>query len=83
VPEYEGRGGHPVLLDLNLRRELLNLDSQSGLRGLFAAHRDEVRRVQVASAYVARDMDTWEDYLTLHEEVFGAPPVVTEEQRES
>jgi molybdenum cofactor cytidylyltransferase len=83
LPEYEGRGGHPVLIDASLRAELLNLDRERGLRALFDAHRAETLRVPVDSPYVARDMDTWEDYLTLHEEVFGAPPAVTKEQRES
>jgi molybdenum cofactor cytidylyltransferase len=71
VPVYEGRGGHPVLIDLSFRAELLNLDPQRGLRGLFEAHREEVLRVPVASPYVARDMDRWDDYLALHREVFG------------
>jgi molybdenum cofactor cytidylyltransferase len=74
VPTYEGRGGHPVLIDGSLRQELLTLDQQRGLRALFAAHRDEVRRMPVASPYVARDMDTWDDYRALHEEVFGITP---------
>lgn len=74
VPEHQGRGGHPVLLDYDLREEMLNLDPQRGLRALFDAHREEVLRVAVASAYVARDMDTWEDYVALHEEVFGKRP---------
>ena len=39
-PEHEGRGGHPVLIDLAYRDELLALDPESGLRALFAAHRD-------------------------------------------
>ena len=73
-PEYNGRGGHPVLIDLEYRAELLNLDPERGLRALFAAHRDEVRRIPVDSPHVARDMDTWEDYWRLHEEVFGTPP---------
>jgi CTP:molybdopterin cytidylyltransferase MocA len=72
-PEYEGRGGHPVLIDLAYRNELMALDPESGLRALFAAHRDEVRRVPVDSPYVARDMDTWEDYQRLHQDVFGVP----------
>jgi molybdenum cofactor cytidylyltransferase len=76
-PEHHGRGGHPVLIDLTYRNELLALDSQSGLRALFAAHRNEVKRVRVESPYVARDMDTWEDYRQLHEDVFGvAPPTL-------
>jgi molybdenum cofactor cytidylyltransferase len=81
VPEHEGRGGHPVLVDGSFREELLSLDPQRGLRGLFDAHREEVLRVGVASPYVARDMDTWEDYLALHEEVFGIRPPDRKEQR--
>jgi molybdenum cofactor cytidylyltransferase len=81
VPEYEGRGGHPVLVDGSFREELLRLDAQRGLRALFNAHREEVLRVRVASPYVARDMDTWEDYLALYEEVFGIRPPDRKEQR--
>jgi molybdenum cofactor cytidylyltransferase len=73
-PEHEGRGGHPVLIDLVYRNELLALDSKSGLRGLFSTHRVDVKRVAVQSPYVARDMDTWEDYRRLHEDVFGVAP---------
>ena len=73
-PEHQGRGGHPVLIDLAYRNEMLGLDPESGLRGLFAAHRDQVTRVPVESPYVARDMDTWEDYRRLHQDVFGVGP---------
>jgi molybdenum cofactor cytidylyltransferase len=74
VPEYKGRGGHPVWIDLSLRQELMNLDPQRGLRALFEAHREEVLRVPVTSPYVARDMDRWDDYRALHLEVFGKEP---------
>ncbi len=73
-PEYNGRGGHPVLIDLVYRHELLALDPRRGLRALIAAHLEEVRRVSVDSPYIARDMDTWEDYLRLHRDVFGVAP---------
>jgi CTP:molybdopterin cytidylyltransferase MocA len=73
-PEYEGRGGHPVLIDLRYREQLRNLDPNKGLRGLFDNHRPEVRRLLVDSPFIARDMDTWEDYLALHREVFGRLP---------
>ena len=76
-PEHLGRGGHPVLIDLVYRQELLELDPRKGLRALFAAHREEVRRVPVNSPYVARDMDTWEDYRRLYEDVFGVAPAST------
>jgi molybdenum cofactor cytidylyltransferase len=74
VPVWGGRGGHPVLVDLCFREELLNLDPARGLRALFDAHRGDVRRVPVRSPYVTRDMDTWDDYRGLHLEVFGVAP---------
>ena len=73
-PEFNGRGGHPVLIDLQYRHELLHLDPQKGLRAFFAAHRDQVRRLPVDSPFIARDMDTWEDYVQLHREAFGQLP---------
>jgi len=73
-PEHEGRGGHPVLIDLAHRGELLNLDPQRGLRSLFDRYREQVLRLAVDSAFVARDIDTWEDYLRLHQDCFGRLP---------
>ena len=74
VPTWEGRGGHPVLIDLAFRERLLFLDPSAGLRALFDAHRAEVLRLAVGSPYVVRDMDTWEEYCALHAEVFGRRP---------
>lgn len=73
-PEFHGKGGHPVLVDLAFRDELMNLAEESGLRGFFANHRQEVLRLPVDSPFVAQDMDTWDDYLTLHQAVFGHKP---------
>jgi molybdenum cofactor cytidylyltransferase len=74
LPEWHGRGGHPVLFDLSLREELLRVAPTHGLRALFDAHRQEVLRVPSESPYVARDIDTWDEYVALHREVFGHPP---------
>src|SRR5437773_6804403 len=73
-PEHAGRGGHPVLIDASFRRDLLNLDPTAGLRSFFESQRKETLRLAVESPYVARDMDTWEDYVRLHEDLFGRPP---------
>ncbi|MFY9620147.1 MAG: nucleotidyltransferase family protein [Pyrinomonadaceae bacterium] len=73
-PEFQGKGGHPVLIDLSYRDELKCLDSDAGLRGFFNKHRAEVLRLPVDSPFVARDMDTWEDYSALQEDVFGRKP---------
>lgn len=74
VPTHEGRGGHPVLVDLRFRSELCALPSGRGLRALFDEHREEVLRLPVDSPYIVRDMDTWDEYAALHAEVFGRPP---------
>lgn len=76
VPQWQGRGGHPVLVDLHYRDALLHLDARRGLRALFAAHAGEVLHLPVASPYVARDLDTWEDYCALHDEIFHVPPPI-------
>ncbi|HYJ87917.1 MAG TPA: nucleotidyltransferase family protein [Pyrinomonadaceae bacterium] len=73
-PTWQERGGHPVLIDLRFKDELLRLDSNLGLKALFDTHRDQVKRLPVDSNYIARDMDTWEDYAALHRDVFGVMP---------
>jgi molybdenum cofactor cytidylyltransferase len=74
IPTNGGRGGHPVLIDLSFRAELLSLNPDLGLKSFFDAHRNEVRRAAVNSNYIARDLDTWDDYRSLHQEVFGVLP---------
>jgi molybdenum cofactor cytidylyltransferase len=73
IPTWRERGGHPVLVDLCFKPELVELASNGGLKALFARHREELKRLPVASPFVARDMDTWDDYKALHEEVTGKP----------
>lgn len=73
IPTWQGRSGHPVLVDLAFKSELLGLTPARGLRAVFEAHPDEVQRIAVDSPFIARDMDTWDDYRTLHEEVTGKP----------
>lgn len=75
-PVFEGSGGHPVLVDLSFRKELLNVDPGQGLKALFNAHNHEVKRLTVASNLIARDMDTWDDYRALHQELFGQDPIL-------
>lgn len=77
IPTWQGRGGHPVLIDARYRDELRALDPSTGLRSLFERHRADVCRLEVESPYVVRDIDTWEDYETLHREIFGQPPAAS------
>lgn len=73
-PTWNERGGHPVLVDLAFGEELLELDPVGGLKAFFSAHVDQVKRVPVNSNCIARDMDTWDDYRALHQELFGVSP---------
>ncbi len=73
-PTWNEHGGHPVLIDMRFREKLRNLDPERGLKALFQTQVDQVRRLAVNSNYVARDMDTWDDYRTLHLELFGVLP---------
>lgn len=72
-PTWQRRGGHPVLIDLKFRDELLSLNPNGGLRTFFSEHQTQVSRVEVNSNHIARDMDTWDDYVALHQEIFGVP----------
>ena len=76
IPTWQDRGGHPVLIDLSFRNELENLAraGSGGLREIFKTHASDAKRLPVDSPFVARDMDTWDDYLALYEEAFGYPP---------
>lgn len=62
IPTYEGRNGHPVLLDLSLKEEILAMDTAQGLRQVVHAHADATLRVEVSSDAVLIDFDLPEDY---------------------
>jgi molybdenum cofactor cytidylyltransferase len=61
VPSHENRRGHPVLLDVIYRSEILNYDPQSSLRDFLNAHHKEICYVE-AGASVLRDLDTPQEY---------------------
>ncbi len=62
VPVHAGRRGHPLLLDGRYRSEILTGCDQVGLRGLLAAHADDVFDFPVSTSAVLSDMDYPEDY---------------------
>ena len=74
-PTWQGQGGHPVLIDCTFRAALRNLDPQGGLKAFLDVYKSEVTRLAVDSNYIARDMDTWDDYRSLHQELFGFFPI--------
>lgn len=65
IPTYEGKNGHPILLDLSIKEEILNMDPVQGLREVIHAHRGETRRVEVSDRRVLEDCDLPEDYQSM------------------
>jgi len=62
IPTHGGRNGHPILLDVSLKEEILTMDPEQGLRQVVRAHLDQVARVEVSSRAVLEDCDLPEDY---------------------
>jgi CTP:molybdopterin cytidylyltransferase MocA len=65
IPTHEGKGGHPIVIDVSLKEEILTLDLEQGLRQVVRAHLDKVLRVEVANPVVLEDFDLPEDYQRL------------------
>jgi len=65
IPTYDGKKGHPILLDLNLKDEILEMDDNEGLRQVVHAHQDKVSFVEVSSSAILEDCDFPEDYKRL------------------
>ncbi len=62
VPAFRGRRGHPVLVDLKYRDEVIGLDPADGLRQLMRAHPEDIVEAEVEDANILRDLDVPEDY---------------------
>ncbi len=65
LPEYEGRGGHPVLIPASLHSKILADSGDDGLRGFWKRHAEARHRLPVRDAAVAMDVDTPEQYAAL------------------
>ncbi len=67
VPVLDGKRGHPLVFDGRYRDEVLSMFDKVGLRGLLAAHPEEVCEVEVDSKTILEDVDTEEDFQKLLE----------------
>ena len=66
IPTFQGRRGHPVLIDLvKYREEVLAIEPLDGLRALMRAHPGDILEVETGDANILRDLDTPEDYVGL------------------
>jgi molybdenum cofactor cytidylyltransferase len=62
LPIYQGQNGHPILVDLSLKEEILNMDPAQGLREVVHSHPGKISRVEVSDRRVLEDCDFPEDY---------------------
>ena len=64
-PIYEGKGGHPLLLNVNLLRDLQRHNGEQGLKGAMESLGLPVTDVAVSDEGILLDADTPEDYKKL------------------
>jgi molybdenum cofactor cytidylyltransferase len=62
IPAFRGRRGHPVLIGLEYRDEVLALEPTGGLRALMRARAGDIREADVPDPNILRDLDTPKDY---------------------
>lgn len=67
VPRYNGQNGHPIIMDMKLREEILSMDTSQGLKPVREAHAEDVIYIEAASESVLIDFDLPEDYLRIKE----------------
>lgn len=62
VPSFKGQKGHPVIMDLKFKPEILRLKGDIGAREVVKSHPEEILEVDISSQEIIRDIDTWRDY---------------------
>jgi molybdenum cofactor cytidylyltransferase len=65
VPTFNGKRGHPIIVSMALKGEILAMDPEQGLRSVIRAHDNEVMEVEIGSEAVLKDFDYPEDYMEL------------------
>lgn len=62
MPTFNGRRGHPVLIETRYKTEIEQLDPEKGLRTLSEKFTDDVYEVECIIPEILRDIDTPEEY---------------------
>jgi molybdenum cofactor cytidylyltransferase len=63
IPTFKGKQGHPALFDLRLRKEILNLDPNFGLRSVMMRFPDDIVHIETNFHLILKDIDTKNDYI--------------------
>ena len=63
VPEYNGKGGHPIALSASLLPELLQINEETqGIKAVVRRRPDSVRRIALDNPEILLDLNTPEEY---------------------
>ena len=60
-PEYEGDGGHPIILPSNILKKIKTADYSGGLRGFLNDSNTEILRLNVEDSNILRNVNTPND----------------------
>ncbi len=63
IPVFQGKGGHPIILDYSLLPELLEIaEASEGIRAVVRKHEERMQRVEMDTPEVLWDLNTPEQY---------------------
>lgn len=62
APLYDGKRGSPVLFEVSLFPELMEVTGDEGGRAILERHRQEVELIEMGNTPANYDVDTWEAY---------------------
>jgi molybdenum cofactor cytidylyltransferase len=63
IPVFDGKRGHPILIDRKYNLEIEKLSPEIGLRELTLRFHDDVLEVKTEEPGILRDFDTYKEYL--------------------
>lgn len=62
IPTFNGKRGHPVLIETRFSNEIENLEAEKGLRQLMEIRKNDILEVDCPFPEILRDIDTPEEY---------------------
>ncbi len=63
IPVFQGKGGHPIILDYSLLPELLEIaEASQGIRAVVRKHEERMQRVEMDTPEILWDLNTPEQY---------------------
>jgi xanthine dehydrogenase accessory factor len=62
IPTFNGKRGHPVLINSKYRQSIQLLNPEIGLRELFLNNSQDILEIEVQTDHILKDIDTPEDY---------------------